>query len=205
MAYFKISVSFLSYSDSLFQDKAELIITSITGNADFPNAAPYLNVVKGTFGVFVLARKAAASKGTEAIANKNIARAPLELALKNMGYHLMAEASGDEGKLKKTGYTMSKINTAAVVHAPQNVVVSAGPTPGSINVIVDSVPGAELYNFQYCTALPTADTVWVSEPGTKRKTTLLNLQSGALYYIKVGAKDSNKVTFFSTIVSQYCL
>jgi hypothetical protein len=198
----KINLSYRSYSDSAFLNKAGHIVSSMTNNIYFSNPVPPLADVQDALDAYSTALVAAADLGRVNVANKNKAREVLEKLLAQLGMYVMYVANGDVLILTSSGYTLSKSPEPRYIENPGNVTLTNGITSGEIIGAVKNVATSG-YTFEITDTLPTEETIWLSTPSSKSQFTFKNLVAGKQYWIRVAALGKRSQVAYSTVATMF--
>ena len=164
----KLITTFRGLSEPLFNSKAQLICTSLTGNVYFPT--PWTtntvepSVLTMLFGAYETAATNAAGGDTAKIALRATARESLTTAFKTNAPYLELVGGGSVAMLETTGYDLrhdSHVHTTpGTLPAPTGFTVTRGTLSGTLNVGCDALHGAGGYKCQICTGDPTVEANW---------------------------------------------
>jgi hypothetical protein len=199
----KLSTLFANFSDANLEQKAKLVIVSMTGNANFGSPVPTLAELQAALDQYSADLTAASTLGRINVANKNASRAKLEALMTQLAMYVMYVAMGDEAILTSSGFSLTKTPEARYITNPGNVTLSNGITSGQMTGSVKTVPGSNGYLHQICTELPTPETVWTSYPSTRRQFTFTGLLAGKQYWVRVAATGANEQIAYSPVASQF--
>ena len=166
----KINSGFRNLSNVNFAAQVELIITSLTGNANFPepwpSTVPALAQLQTNLASFQSALNEVASGDRRQIINRNTARQTLAGELSQLALYLQTAAQGDGGKLASTGFPLRQESPRATIlqvpSAPGGLQLAHGPLSGSLMVKASRVPKAGAYEVQTTTADPTVEANWMA-------------------------------------------
>jgi hypothetical protein len=203
MRFQKINLSFASYTDSGFLTKGTLILSSMTGNPDFPTPTPAIADVSTAVGNYSDALNAAAGLGRVNVAQKNKARQDLEAILKQLGLYVMSVANGDAAMLTSSGFTLSKMPEPKYITNPGNVTLSNGVTSGELVDAVPTVPGTRVYYHEIADAAPTEETVWTRYQSSRSRFVFTGLIPGRQYWVRVAAVGPGEQIAYSTVATQF--
>lgn len=104
MPFNRVSLGFAQYSDAQLSDFFTAVNTGLTGNTAFPNL-PITLAAFGTLGTtFIEKLAAAADGGKRAVAEKNVARADLIDALRQIASYVQAIAGNNLPVLLSSGF-----------------------------------------------------------------------------------------------------
>ena len=199
----RISTSFGSFTDANLEQKSELILQQMTGNAFFPTPAPTLAEVEDAITDYSAALVAAANFDRIKVALKNEARQVLEVTLSKLGMYAMNVALGNAAMLASTGFTLIKQSEPQYIANPGNITIANGITAGEQVVSVAAVKGAKSYLHQCSTAAPTDTTVWQSINSSRSKFTYTELQPGQQYWYRVAVIGSRGQIAYSPVATQF--
>lgn len=199
----RISTSFSKYTDAGLEDKAKLIISSMSGNPDFPVPYPSIEDVQAASGAYSAARLAAANLGRTFVADKNAARITLDDLLSQLGNYVMNIADGDLAMLTGSGYTLYKQRELRYITNPGNVTISNGLSSGELKASVKAVAGATGYLYEITGTSPDENAVWTSIPSAACRYTFTNLQPGKQYWVRVAATGSRQQLTYSPVATQF--
>ena len=200
----KVSLDFSTnqYADAELKVKASTIVSSLEGNAFFPDLAPNVTTIKlkiTTFDDF-LAKMAVGNK--QVTAEKNIARAELVDSLCVAGRLVQNISKGDEVMILSSGFDMNrKPAPVEMLDQPTNVNVKAGKISGTLDLTWDVVDHARSYEVRYTMLPKTENSTYEKVTTPKRKITLEGLTAGQQYAIQVAGvgSDPRRVWSFEII------
>ena len=198
----KATTSFTSLSDGNLESKTHEIITSMTGNPNFPNPIPALADITAAATAYTTALSKAGTGNRIDVADKNAKRDTLIGQLRILCYSVNTIANGDAAMILSSGFDLSRDPQPAVLTRPENLKVENGVASGSLLVSVKAVKGAYAYFHEYTTDATMAPGSWVSTTGTTSKMQFTNLQPGTIYYCRVGAVGTNNQLLYSDPVSR---
>ena len=192
-------------SDGILESKTHSIISSMTGNANFPTPTPSLAELEMAADNFSSALVKAGTGNRADVADKNAKRQVLVDLLVSMGMYVTFAANGDVAALLSSGFEISKDRQPAVITKPEIVRVENGLSSGQLLLNVKAVKGAHSYLHEYTTDATLAPASWVSTTSTTAKGVLSNLQPGTVYYCRVAAVGANNQLLYSDPVSRMVL
>ena len=198
----KATTSFTSLSDGNLESKTHEIITSMTGNPNFPNPIPALADITAAATAYTTALSKAGTGNRIDVADKNAKRDVLIGQLRILCYSVNSIANGDAAMILSSGFDLSRDPQPVVLTRPENIKVENGVASGSLLVSVKAVKGAYAYFHEYTTDATLAPGSWVSTTGTTSKMQFTNLQPGTIYYCRVGAVGTNNQLLYSDPVSR---
>ncbi|QQS30543.1 MAG: hypothetical protein IPM47_06315 [Sphingobacteriales bacterium] len=193
MTAFKIKLRFEKKSDNNLLVFSILVISKLTGNADFPTTSPTLAAITTLKDDFETAINAAANRDKTATIAKREARTALITGLKLLALNVEHTSAGDEGKLSTTGFDYYRGSK------------SENPTPG-IPVILDldygvisgtaicrwnSAEFVSVYEIRYTEDPFNPTARWIMTlPVKKRSMVLENLTLGSNIWVQVRAVNA---------------
>ena len=183
----RITSGFSNLSDANFENKAEAINSSMTGNVNFPATTPAMSVVTAAVQSYSVALIAAQGRDKNAVAIKNQKRNELNTFLVQLANSVMATANGDRAMLVSSGFDLVKDSESIPLPKPDNVQVADGVNAGELVVSVSQVKGAKSYVHQYTVDPVTPDSDWTQIFTTTSKFTFKNLDSAKKYWCRVAA------------------
>jgi hypothetical protein len=141
-------------------EKARLIQTKMTGNADFPTPIPTLIILGGLIDALSLAYENAINGGRVQKSLMRIALKDLMNALNTMLGYVASVSAGDETLILSTGFDVKRPRTpAGILHPPVNVSAVFGNVPGEIILRWAGVSRRLIYKVQM-NDTPEDDTKW---------------------------------------------
>lgn len=184
----KIVTGFSSLTDAGFLNKAQAINSSMTGNANFPDASPSLAEITTAIQAYSTALTAAVqSRSRNDVAVKNEKRNDLNDLLTSLAGYVNFVADGDKTMLVSSGYDLAKEGDSTPLQKPDNIQVADGINPGELVVSVTAVKGARSYVHQYTQDPVTAESDWTHTTSTSSKYIFKNLDSAKRYWCRVAA------------------
>lgn len=194
--------NFRKYTDGAFESKVHTILSSMTGNANFPTPVPALAAVTTAAAAYSAALITASTGNRADIAIKNDRREELTALLRSLCTYVNLTANGDRSMLLGSGFDITKETEPTVITKPENLQVTNGVSSGELLVSVNAVKGAYAYLHEYTTDQTLAPTNWTSIASTTAKISIVDLQSGIKYYCRVGAVGPNKQLLYSDPIAR---
>ena len=188
----KLNTGFSKLPDDAFDNKAQTIVTALTGNAAFPTPSPTLAIVTTALTDYKTAL--AMPEGTAArTAQVQATRAKLSTLLEQLARNLELTPNVTDAQLATTGYDLHKVPTftAEPVTAPGNVRLKQAGVGGVVQVMCDAVDRAQAYELQY--TLDANAGPW-TDGGTftsTRRIGITGLTRGKDYWARVRAVGPN--------------
>ena len=202
--YPALTAPYKRWGDNKLFTGTQSICTKMTGNEFFTSIAAAVGAyaeVSETFGNKIAI---ASNRDKNAIIVKEMVRLDLISATLNLSNSVSQIANGDLQILVSSGMPLRKRAQPVVLTTPGNLVITAGSMPGELTTKVDAVKGVKSYVVKYTLDPQTPASTWTSVTCTTRYCTLTGLQSGAKYWIMVGAVGGNGQTKWSvTQISAY--
>jgi|SRR6185436_16321346 len=141
-------------------EKARLIQTKMTGNADFPTPIPTLIILGGLIDALSLAYENALGGDKIKKSLMRIALKDLMTALNTMLGYVASVSAGDETMILSTGFDVKRPRTpAGILPPPVNVRAVFGNVPGEIILRWAGVTRRLIYKVQM-NDTPADDTNW---------------------------------------------
>lgn len=198
----KALIHFGKYSDSVLETKTQLILSSMTGNTNFPTPLPALTEVTTAATAYSTALVNAGTGNRIDIAVKNTKRIELITLMQQLAGYVTYTAANDRSILLSSGFDISKDPSSITITKPENFRVENGPNSGQLKFIVDGVRGAKSYLHEYTTDDTLQPQNWQSNVSTGSKLIIDNFVPGTKYYCRVGAVGGNDQLVYSDLVSR---
>ncbi|MGC3957735.1 MAG: hypothetical protein QM813_07230 [Verrucomicrobiota bacterium] len=112
MPFNRVSLGFAQFTDTQLSDFFTAVNTGLTGNTAFPNLPITLATLDALGTTFIEKLAAAADGGKRAVAEKNVARADLVDALRQIASYVQAIAGNDLPVLLSSGFDPVATNRA---------------------------------------------------------------------------------------------
>jgi hypothetical protein len=187
----KIVSSFARGTDSALNTKAQFIITSMTGNANFTTPVPTLAALGTARTAFELALNASLTKDQNKISIKNDKREQLIALLKQLVNYVELISVGDKSKLLSSGFDLAKDGSdAAPLGLFKNFTIANGNNSGQMISKAERVENA--VSFLHCfTPDPISpNSIWTEQASTTVNYTHTDLVPGLKYWFKMKAIGS---------------
>jgi hypothetical protein len=193
-------------SDANLDLRAGAVLTSMTGNANFPVTTPTV----AEFGLLKTAYSDALASvytaNRNSIAVKNEARIELLSAMKQLALNVESLAPGDRVKLVSSGFDLaSDGESSPPLSAPVQFTIADGMNVGELKFSVKRVPNAVSYVHEYTDEPITENTRWISKASASRTHVFTGLRSGVRIYGRtaaIGRKGQEAYTAILTRVVQ---
>jgi hypothetical protein len=203
MNLLRITNGFDKLSDNDLEVRANNIIASMTGNADFPTPTPTLAAMQAAADAYTNALAKAKTGSLYEKAFKNQKKAELTDLLHSLGNYVLFTANGDALKARSSGFNIAKGPSPSPQVTPAaNQQLEDGPNTGELAYSFGRVAGAKSYIYQYTTDPLTESSAWKSEVGTVRRIVFTGLESGKKYWCRVMAIGINGQGVYSEPVSR---
>lgn len=194
--YPTLTAPYRGMPDKTLVSSTHYIFTNCNGNAHFTAIQSEIEaygVLSDSFRDLVAI---AINRGKTAIVEKDIARYALITATLNLGNSVTKIANGDIAILASSGMELRKKPRSIQLGEPSNLVIEAG-NDGELSAKVDRVAGAKSYIVKYALDPQTPASHWAFVVISTRQYTITGLESGAKYWIMVGAVGAKGQTNWS--------
>lgn len=193
MAKVKLALNTLNAQDLVAF--ANTVKTAMTGNANFTTPNPTLTA----FGTLITtastkigAYNSAKAAAETALADRDTALAALRAGFTQLGDYVQNIAAGDQVKIESAGIPVRAAHSPATMTQVQDLALSEGDKPGSLDGMWPPVAGARSYEAQVCTGDPNVEANWSFNKSTsKSSVTVTGLTSGAKAWVRVRAIGGN--------------
>lgn len=203
MKSYSLLIDYSRLSDTNLEFKAQGVILSLTGNANFPTTMPTLTDFTAVKDAFSTAMENALDGGRTAIALKNQARSELLNSMRFLAINVDSQALGDRAKLLSSGFDLaSGGENVPPLSAPAEFKLTEGINPGEVRSVVKRVPQAVSYNHEYTLSPPDANTAWIVKSGTSREFLFSGLPSGQRIYVRVAAIGRKGQEAYTNVLSR---
>ena len=189
MAKVKLNFRNLSVPEKI--SKARHIVTSLTGNPDFPHPVPPLETITAGTNDLETAYTTTqthkqALKGS--VANQSMKEDGLVQLVSQAASYVESVAGPNESLIASAGMSARAIGGGSTMpDVPSGLEVTIGDHDGELDLFWDSVLGAKSYLIQQ-SADPNVATSWThAGTSTKSSTTIGGLTSGTRYWFRVCA------------------
>ena len=202
----KVVTRFARYKDADLEQKAQHILVSLTGNANFPNPTPALADFQTAITNYAAALEKAQDGTKQDTALKNQARDVLENLIAQLALYVQLNSKDDVPIMLSSGFDVSKPPApVGILDKPQNLIVAPSAAKGSVDVSVNAVAHASGYQYEFTDAPLTATSVWAVITDTSTFHTISNLQSGKEYAFRVTAIGSDPTRVYSDVINSFVL
>lgn len=191
-----ITAGFDSASPADFLTQSQLIVTSMTGNPNFPEPwpapVPPLATISADLAQYQALFNATRAGDRTRITQRNAARDTLASDLLLLRLYVETAGHGDAAKVATSGFPLRQRapRAAAVVPAPpESFAIRQGPVSGTMSLRCKAVTGAGCYEVQLASADPTVPGNW-TEAGlftSCRNISIQGLTPGKTYSVRMRA------------------
>lgn len=192
--------NFNKLKDADFLGQAQLIVTSMTDNAAFPEpwpaTVPSLAQIQSDLAAFQAAYTATSAGDRTRVEERKNARAKLANDLNLLGFNVQLVAQGDTTKLEGSGFPLRQrapLTLAPLApDPPASVKLVRGPVSGSVIIRASRVPQAGSYDVQFTAGDPTVEGNWIDAGVYKncRRIELQGLATMKTYSVRMRALGS---------------
>ena len=200
----KLLYDFSRLRDADLSPTSQHIISKMTGNSFFATPKPALTVIQTALNAYNTSLAKAKSDGSRAdFALKDQNREALEKLMSQLADYVEDIALGDEVKLESSGFDLAKTpEKRGPLEKPENLKVAPGANKGTLEISVDAVKNAMMYEVQYKL---TGENVWQTVTYSKRKYTIENLASGKQYLVRVAAAGTDPSRIWTDEITTFVL
>ncbi len=197
--------SFMGFSEAKVLAFSDAIIKALTGNANFPTAAPILATLVTLQATYAEALSISKDGNRMQAAEKNVAKLAVLDALRELCSLVNFTAAGNRVMLLSSGFDISKdITNPVVIEPAKNVIVTYGANSGEMDVAVKGVKGHKGLVFEYSVAtennILAEDATWISRPSSTTQCTLVNMPVGQRVHIRIGISGARRQLVYTTPV-----
>jgi hypothetical protein len=196
--YYPILIApYKSWPDKTLAGGSHYIFTCMSGNTYFSALATQVADYGELSGLFRNQVAIAANRGKNAVIAKDMTRLELIAATLTLRNAVAQIAKGDLQALASSGMVLRKKWQRVALTAPQNLRITSGAAEGQLKIKVKTVHGARSYEIKYTIDPQTPASQWASVTCTTSQYRIDGLQSGAKYWIMVGAVGGKGQTTWS--------
>jgi hypothetical protein len=192
--YPSLNSPYKSWTDKELVTGSQYIFTCLDGNEHFLTIAAEVTSYGGNSEQFATLVARAGNRDKNAVAAKDMGRLSLIEASYNLTNSVTKVAGGDFQALRSTGMEMRKRPQPVVLGTPSNLVITANGTVGQLKTKVNAVNGVKGYIIKYTIDPMTPGSQWENIFCSTSQCVINGLQSGAKYWIVVGAMGSKEQT-----------
>lgn len=198
----KAVINFKQYKDNDLVEIAQLIVSKMSLNADFPKPVPTLTVIQTAITEYSAALVKAKDGTKQDTQIKNDKKLVLEDLLAKLGNYVNGITEGDLAKLDGSGFPITKLpEPIGILPVPENFHVTTGDNSGEALLNFSSVPKATGYIGLFATVpAPENNEEWYSKLfSNSRGCSITGLKSGTKYIFKLAAASSeaNKMSKYN--------
>ncbi|HEX3024969.1 MAG TPA: fibronectin type III domain-containing protein [Chitinophagaceae bacterium] len=202
----KVLIGFSNYKDTDFDQKAQHILQSMTGNANFPTPVPTLSEVQTGITNYSASLAKAVDGSKQDTVLKNQARTALEELLHNLGMYVQLNSKNDPAIMLSSGFDVSKIPTpVGILPKPDGFSVTPSASKGNVDLYVHAIYGAKSYQYEYAETPITSNNGWHVVTNTATEVTINNLQSGKEYAFRVAGIGADPTRTYSDVITSFVL
>lgn len=208
METFKVIRDFSSgrYSDPELSVMASHVVELMTGNVNFPNPNPTLDVITTANAAYLQALNKMQGGSKEDTVIKNNNRKIIESLLKTETDYVLQVSGGDEAIILSSGFDVNRKPTlVGPLAKATGLILKAGDNKGTIMVDCNVVARAGFYEFEYTVAPSTMTSIWLKRTSTKHKMLIDGLTSGKQYTFRVAGAGSDPSRNWSDEISSFVL
>jgi len=149
MPNYRTSLAFAQLPDGDLPIFAQNTVTQMTENEGFPTPRVTLGNITVAVSSFQAALQAAEDGGTQATAEKNVARAALIVLLRQQAAYVQSIAGSNLPLLLSSGFQAASTNRTRIVLPKTVVKTVSNLQTGTLKITVDPVPTARGYELRY--------------------------------------------------------
>jgi hypothetical protein len=199
--YPTLNAPYKSWNDKEMVTGSHYIFTCMNLNEHFTTLAAEVTSYGELSTQFANLVSLATNRDKNAVTAKDMGRLALIEASINLGNSVTQVANGDFLALASSGIEMRTRPQSVVLGTTSNPVLTVDSNVvGQLKVKVPTVDGAKGYIVKYTINPQTTDTQWVNVFGTTSQRFIDGLQSGAKYWVMVGAVGGKGQTAWSGAV-----
>jgi hypothetical protein len=199
--YPTLNAPYKSWNDKEMVTGSHYIFTCLNLNDFFSALAAEVTSYGQLSAEFANLVSQAANRDKNAVVAKDMGRLALIEASINLGNSVTQVANGNFQALASSGIEMRKRPQTVVLGTPSTPVVTVDSNvAGRIKVKVNLVKGARTYIVKYTINPLTPDSQWENVFSTTSQRFIDGLESGAKYWVMVGAVGGNGQTTWSGAV-----
>ena len=195
--YPTLNAPYKSWNDTELVSGSRYIYTCMNSNEYFLTMAEEVTSYGESVEGFATLVAKAGNRDKNAVAAKDMGRLSLIEASINLGNSVTKVAAGNLQALISSGLDLRKRPQPVVLGTPSNLVISVNGAVGQLKTKVNSVKGAKTYIVKYTIDPQAPGSEWTSIICTTSQYVISGLQSGAKYWIIVGAVGSKGQTTWS--------
>jgi len=189
MAKVKLNFRRLSVPEKIA--KARHVVTSLSGNASFPNPSPTLAAITTCINDLEAASALTQTKKQDyqnAVADQTGKEDALDQLMSKIASFVDSVAGNNEMLITSAGMdTRAPASASTVPEVPSGQEATIGDRDGELDLSWDPVPGARSYVIQRSPDPPAATTWTHAGTSTRSSTTITGLNPGTRYWFRVAA------------------
>ena len=193
-------LDFKTMSDPNLLKKATTVLTSMTGNKNFPKPVPTVAVLNAAIGKFSNAMALAKDGDRMKIGERKTLREALLAVMLQLMDYVTFTAKSDRLILMSSGFTVSaEAKTARALGKMKGFKVVQGENSGELAASVDKVKSADSYLFYYGLT-PIVNDSWKLIPtGKINYCDITGLERGKEYSVRVAVVGPKGKTIYSDV------
>jgi hypothetical protein len=202
----KVATNFSKMRQGVLAVRAHHIVESMTGNADYPDPVPSLDLVAAALADYNDALIQTLNGGKDRTAIKNEKRKVLEALLSKLALYVQANCKESLVILLSSGFTPHRHGSVdnSELDKPSKFKVEAGIVPGSIQLGMDKLERAVAYVFEYTSVPVNETTQWTIRITKGRNYLMLGLTSGKQYAFRAaGIGPRGTALVYSDVITRY--
>ncbi len=195
-------MDFKQMSDPNLLKKAMTILTSMTGNKNFPTPTPTLEILGTAITRFSNALALSKDGDRMKIGERKVQREALLTVMLQLMDYVTFEGKGDRLILMSSGYTVSAATkTAKTMGKIKGFKVVQGENSGELIASLDKVTGANSYVFSYGLTPIINDTWKIIPNGKNNRCDITGLERGKEYSVQVAVTGPKGKTIYSQVIN----
>jgi hypothetical protein len=183
----KVVIDYGGLSDANLKVKSENVVIAMTNNQAFPQTTPTMAEFAVMQTNFATALEKAVNGDRILGALKNQAREVLLVGMNQLAGNVNFVANGDKAILLSSGFDLTSPGESVTFLDASILKMTDGNAPGELKFNWSKVEHAISYALEWTKEIPTANTIWHSEPTSIREFIVKNLDSGTRIYARVRA------------------
>lgn len=194
------------FKDSNLAVKCRYVVREMTDNPNFPNPSPSLNELSLAIEAFEKSLQTFNGDMKLNTAIKNNLRKKLEDLMQQMAGYVQQIGRYNEAVVLSAGMDIRRKNEkVGKLSRAEGLSVKPGANKGCVEVSCDRIEHSRFYEFEYCAAPATPDSVWMKQTSTRRKMQIGDLTSGKEYVFRVAGAGTSPSRIWSNEVKSYVL
>jgi hypothetical protein len=196
MAKVKIGMSGLSIPQKI--ERSRSIISSMTGNANYPTPNPTLAVVKTTIDAMDAAFQEASHRDSVKIQLRDLRLKEMEAVMNQLAAYVQNASEGDAEKILSSGFdVVRRGDPLPPLQMALNLRLESGTNSGKIIARWDKVVGAKIYVVEMTEDPLVEDNFKTIGPSSKTRFEFIGLDPGKKYWVRVAGIGKDGVGPYS--------